>query len=148
MVDPNIITPQVSTIVDTGAHVPPQPPTTGLNLTWYTLIAADFANGISFPNTGREALLVRSTSSSVVTVTAQCGTACSQGYKSPQHDVIGSLAAGNVTPTFKSLGPFQKSRYNQTVGSISPAANSVLVNFAGDTANVQIAVLSTPLIGD
>src|ERR1035437_1104637 len=131
MVDPIDVTPQVSTIKDTTGTVPPAVPTTGLNLTFYTLLAADWANGITFLNTGREDLLVKSTSSSVVTVTAQCGAACNQGYKSPAHDIIGSLAAGNVTEKFKSIGALQKSRYNQVIGAAA-LPNRVLVTFAGD----------------
>jgi hypothetical protein len=147
MVDPIDITPQASTIHDTNAlDATPLAPTTGLNMTFYTLQAADWTNGITFLNTGHEVVVVMSKSANVVTTTAQCAVACDQGFKSPQHDVIASQTAGSVTPTFKVIGQFQTSRYNQTIGA-AQLPNRVLVTFAGDTGNVSIAVLQTPTVG-
>jgi hypothetical protein len=145
MVDPTDITPQVSTVTDSAATVPPEPDTVGLNAVPHTLAGADLSAGVTFLNTGNEIVLLRKTSATELVVTAQCGNACSQGYKSPEHDVVAHIQAGNVTPTWKVLGKFQKSRYNQTTAA---GPNRVLLTFSGGSTTIELLVIQAPLVGE
>ena len=146
MVDPTDITPQVSTVTDSTATVPPEPNTVGLNAVPHTLAGNDLTNGISFLNTGREVVLLRKSSVTVLVVTALCATACSQGYTT-EHNVIAHVQDGSVTQTWKALGPFKKSEYNQTT-AVGLLPNRVILTFAGGTTLIELIVLQAPTVGD
>ena len=146
MVDPTDIAPQVSTLTDSTSTVPPEPNTVGLNAVPHTLAGNDLTNGISFLNTGREVVLLRKTSITELVVTADCPNACSQGYTT-EHNVIAHVQAGNVTATWKVLGPFQKSRYNQTT-AVGLLPNRVILTFSGGTDTTDVIILQSPTVGE
>jgi hypothetical protein len=131
-------------LVDTGGYVPPHPDTVGLNAIPHTLAGADISTGVTFENTGREIVLLRKTSATELIVTADCPNACSQGYTT-EHDVVAHIQAGDVTPTWKILGPFQKSKYNQTTVA---GTNRVLLTFSGGTTTIELIVIKAPTVGE
>jgi hypothetical protein len=126
------------------AYVPPHPDTVGLNAVPHTLAGADISTGVTFENTGREIVLLRKTSATELIVTADCPNACSQGYTT-EHDVVAHIQAGDATPTWKVLGPFQKSKYNQTTVA---GTNRVLLTFSGGTTTIELIVLKAPTVGE
>jgi hypothetical protein len=138
------IVPQVATLTDSTGTVPPAPNTVGLNAVPYTLAGDALTAGVTFENTGEEIVLFRKSSTSELIITADVPNACSQGYKT-EHDVVAHVQAGNVTPTWKVLGRFQKSRYNTTR---TAGANRVLLTFSGGTDTVELLVIRAPQVGE
>jgi len=134
---------QTATLADSA--VSPNPNTVGLNATVYDLLTTDVAAGLIFPNTGKEILIIRSTSAAEVIITVDCPVACDQGYTTV-HDNVSHIQAGNSTPTYKVVGPFPMSRWNATYGEGTLAVTDH-VKFSVDSyTGVSAMVLKTPVV--
>ena len=141
-----VLTVQTATLAD-SVPLSPNPNTVGLNATMYSVLTGDVGTGLIFPNTGREILIVRSTSTVEVIITVDCPNACDQGYTTV-HDNTSHIQAGNVTPTYKILGPFPPSRWSlgTTFGSGTLAVTDHVKFTVDSYANVQAMVVKVPIV--
>lgn len=87
------------------------------------------AGGDEFVNSGREMIHVKNGGGGSINVTVNSQEACNQGY---DHDAVVAVAAG----TEKMIGPFPKSRFDDSGGKVQIAYSGV--------TSVTIAVLQLP----
>ena len=75
-------------------------------------VAADVAGDV-FPNDGKVVLYFKNTDSGTKTITVlSTGNLCSFAKDDPIHDAVVTLAAGNITPVEKEMGPFPIRQFN------------------------------------
>jgi hypothetical protein len=137
---------QVSTYADT-IPLTPSLDNVGLNATMHTVAGDDITYGILYHDTGREVIIVRKTSASetIMTVTSN---ACSQGFTTV-HNVVAHMQAGDSTPTYKILGPFEPSRWATTYGTVGDAVTlRGKIVFTGTTTGLEVMILRVPICGD
>lgn len=84
--------------------------------TWPALSAVDAANGNSFPNTGREGMLVTNGSSSTV-LTATITTNGTYDVGSTSY-AIADLTVVVATGSSKIIGPFDRTLFNDANGAL------------------------------
>lgn len=93
------------------------------DFTW-TAAGADFADGFSFPWTGKEVLLVRNDNAGAQTVTIN-------SVADPKKNRTGDITAYSVgIGEYAVLGPFQADGWKQSTGLVHGAASATDVKLA------------------
>jgi hypothetical protein len=80
--------------------------------------AAAAGGGDTFPNTGKEILVVKNDSASSITVTIDSQAECSFGF---DHDPVITVGAG----VSREIGPFKPQRYNDADGMVNVSYSAV-----------------------
>jgi hypothetical protein len=91
--------------------------------------AAASAGGDQYLNSGKEVLVVVNGGGSAIDVTQEQQTPCSDGFDSPTHDIVTSVAAGAT----EYLPPVSTEFYNDDNGYVQVAYS--------DTTSVTVGVL-------